>query len=194
MDRTQKEILKIIDLYQGFFTNIDFSKREIKALMFAHIEHECNFEIQSERFNYSVKRFRQIFGNHYPEALEVLKHRVKGYENEVANIIYCCKNGNVYKKDGSRFKGRGFIQLTGRGNYREISDYIKNKIFIDFQLEKFPDILLGDIGLNVIVVMAFFDNNKIDNFERSIKKINPRMGKKMIAIRRDSYQKWLSYI
>jgi putative chitinase len=31
--------------------------------------------------------------------------------------------GNTQKGDGKRFKGRGFIQLTGRANYKAFNDY-----------------------------------------------------------------------
>ncbi|WP_107645335.1 glycoside hydrolase family 19 protein [Methylobacterium sp. C1] len=32
--------------------------------------------------------------------------------------------GNIYDGDGSKFHGRGFIQLTGRGNYKKYGDMI----------------------------------------------------------------------
>jgi len=32
--------------------------------------------------------------------------------------------GNIRPGDGARFPGRGFVQLTGRGNYRDIGDII----------------------------------------------------------------------
>ena len=35
--------------------------------------------------------------------------------------------GNVYKGDGKRFKGAGYIQLTGRTNYQAFSDFIGDK-------------------------------------------------------------------
>ena len=32
--------------------------------------------------------------------------------------------GNIYSGDGVKFKGRGLIQITGRYNYKEISNYL----------------------------------------------------------------------
>lgn len=32
--------------------------------------------------------------------------------------------GNIYEGDGRKFKGRSFIQVTGRANYQELSNYL----------------------------------------------------------------------
>lgn len=43
--------------------------------------------------------------------------------------------GNVRKGDGVRYKGRGFIQVTGRANYRAYGDELK------LDLEQSPQLL-----------------------------------------------------
>jgi|SRR6185312_9894569 len=45
--------------------------------------------------------------------------------------------GNVFKGDGKKFKGRGYIQVTGRNNYAAVSKFI----FGDDTLLKNPDLL-----------------------------------------------------
>lgn len=45
--------------------------------------------------------------------------------------------GNLFKGDGKKFRGRGYIQVTGRSNTREVSVYI----FGDTRLENTPELL-----------------------------------------------------
>jgi putative chitinase len=49
--------------------------------------------------------------------------------------------GNYYEGDGVKFKGAGYIQLTGRANYQEFSDYMKDpKIMegVDYVSKTYP--------------------------------------------------------
>lgn len=46
--------------------------------------------------------------------------------------------GNVYPGDGKRYKGRGYIQITGRSNYAAVSKYLFNDVNV---LLHNPDLL-----------------------------------------------------
>jgi len=51
----------------------------------------------------------------------------------IANMVYGGRMGNGDKNsgDGWRYKGRGFIQLTGKINYKAFGDYIGVNVCAD---------------------------------------------------------------
>jgi putative chitinase len=61
---------------------------------------------------------------------------------KIANVIWGDINGNYLPGDGWKFRGRGVLQLNGRGNYTEFRDFY-NKLFpankLDFVEE--PDLI-----------------------------------------------------
>ena len=63
--------------------------------------------------------------------------------------------GNVNDGDGPRYHGRGFIQLTGRANYREYG----NKLGVN--LEDNPELALDPVVSAKILARYFFDR-KVD--------------------------------
>lgn len=79
--------------------------------------------------------------------------------------------GNTQPGDGARYKGRGFIQLTGRYNYRAVG----NAIGID--LENNPD-LAAEPEIALLVAIAFWNSRDLNeladanNLKAITKKIN----------------------
>lgn len=54
-----------------------------------------------------------------PEALEAARlEALRGKPEALAELMYGGRNGNDQPGDGWRYHGRGFIQLTGKANYR----------------------------------------------------------------------------
>jgi putative chitinase len=69
-----------------------------------------------ENLNYSAQRLRQVF----PARFTVAQAEDYGHQPErIANRAYAGKigNGNEASGDGWRYRGRGLVQITGKGNY-----------------------------------------------------------------------------
>ena len=85
----------------------------------AQLGHESNgLTVREENLNYSASRLMQVWPSRFP-TLDVAKK----YENkpeQLANFVYGNRMGNVDDGDGYKYRGRGYIQLTGRDTYRAI--------------------------------------------------------------------------
>ena len=66
--------------------------------------------------------------------------------------------GNTQKGDGKRFKGRGFIQLTGRKNYQDFY----NDEWCSDNIVAYPN-LVSNFPLNQMVSMWFWDRNNLND-------------------------------
>lgn len=97
--------------------------------------------------------------------------------------------GNTQKGDGLRFKGRGFIQITGRNNYTLLSkdtriDYLNNPQW----LEREPDALISALWYwNKHKLNTYADKSDLKGATRVI-----NGGYNGLADRESKYNKYLS--
>ncbi len=85
----------------------------------AQLGHESNgLTHKEENLNYSAQRMTEIWPSRFP-TLESAKPYAFNPE-KLANKVYGGRMGNTEPGDGYRYRGRGYIQLTGRETYREI--------------------------------------------------------------------------
>ena len=76
-----------------------------------------NFRLVKENLNYSGDRLAVIFPKYFKGKDTAAYHR---NPEKIANLVYGNRMGNGDEKSGEGFKfcGRGFIQLTGKDNYK----------------------------------------------------------------------------
>ena len=66
---------------------------------------------------------------------------------ELANLVYGGRMGNVNPTDGWKYRGRGYIQLTGRSNYKKIGAKV------DLDLVAWPELAMRPEGAWKIAAM-----------------------------------------
>lgn len=124
---------------------------------------ESRLKVQDESFNYDKHALLRLFKNRisyedaerYGRGGSIAKGtKQPANEESIANAIYGgewgSKNlGNTEGRDGWKFRGRGFIQLTGRSNYQRLDDIVK------WGLLDNPDLLM-EKGNALISALVFW--------------------------------------
>lgn len=91
------------------------------ANVLATVKAESNFKVQSENLNYtSAERIEKVFGAKRIPSEDFAQQFVKNPE-ALANYVYKTTDGNAAPGDGFKYRGRGFIQHTGKNQYAAIS-------------------------------------------------------------------------
>jgi len=95
------------------------------AHFLSQVAHESgNFKLVNENLNYSSKGLMSIFKKYFPT--EALATAFERKPEKIANKVYASRmgNGDEASGEGYKFRGRGYIQLTGKDNYKAFSDFI----------------------------------------------------------------------
>jgi putative chitinase len=127
-------------------------------LRLAHFLSQCGhesggFRAVNENLNYSAKGLMGTFKKYFPT--EDLAKRYERKPELIASRVYANRmaNGDEASKDGFKFRGRGYIQLTGRDNYTRFAK------FIGEDTSSNPDLVASKYPL--ASAAFFFDSNKL---------------------------------
>jgi putative chitinase len=123
------------------------------AHFLAQAGHESGqFKATSENLNYSSKGLLGIFPKYFTPALAESYSR---QPQKIANKVYGGRMGNGAEAtgDGFKFRGRGYIQLTGKDNYTQFDKTVPEDILAN------PDLISGKYAL--MSAAWFFDKNKL---------------------------------
>jgi putative chitinase len=171
--------MRLDEKYKTLFVKNEVNTPLRLAHFMAQMEHESNLKPIAENLNYSAEGLIKTFKKYFPTIESTV-----GYARNpirIANKVYANRmgNGNEASGDGYKFRGRGFIQLTGKDNHAALSKDTK----IDFVAN--PDLLLQEANA-LIAALWFWKKNGLsvladkDNLDAISDKIN--MGRITVAI------------
>lgn len=115
------------------------------ALRLSHFLAQCGhesagFKAIQENLNYGAKGLLGIFKKYFPTEAKALQYERK--PEKIANLVYGSRmgNGDEASGDGYKFRGRGYIQLTGKNNYVAFGKAINEDIAAnpDLVATKYP--------------------------------------------------------
>ena len=111
------------------------------AHFLAQCGHESGgFKLVNENLNYGAKGLLGVFKRYFPT-----EEKAKLYERKpekIANLVYGNRMGNGPETSGEgyKYRGRGYIQLTGKDNYKAFDTVVTENILEnpDLVATKYP--------------------------------------------------------
>jgi putative chitinase len=127
-------------------------------LRLAHFLAQCGhesggFRAVQENLNYSAKGLCGIFRKYFPSVTIAMQYERK--PEKIANKVYANRmgNGNEASGDGWKHRGRGYIQLTGKDNYKAFDATVPEDIMAN------PDLVATKYAL--ASAAFFFKKNNL---------------------------------
>lgn len=131
------------------------ASKKRRAMFWAQLAHESGLRPISENLNYSASGLLTVFSKYFNPitALQYARH-----PERIANKVYANRmgNGNEASGDGWRYRGRGFIQNTGKSQYIRLSSFIPG-------LLDHPDMLLSDSAA-MVAAIDYWENNNLNDY------------------------------
>ena len=111
------------------------------AHFLAQTGHESGgFKATTENLNYGAKGLLGIFKKYFPTEAKAKEYERK--PEKIANLVYGGRMGNGPEASGEgfKFRGRGYIQLTGKDNYKAFDAVVPEDILAnpDLVATKYP--------------------------------------------------------
>lgn len=127
-------------------------------LRLSHFLSQCahesgNFKFLTENLNYSADGLLKIFPKYFKDKATADAYARK--PEKIGSRVYANRmgNGDEASGDGFKFRGRGYIQLTGKDNYKQFAAFVGEDLVAN------PDLVATKYPLTSAAF--FFDKNKL---------------------------------
>lgn len=109
------------------------------AHFLAQVAHEsAGMTRREENLSYSAERLVAVWPSRFASIAIAMPYARN--PQALANLVYGSRMGNAMPGDGYLYRGRGLIQITGRGTYRSVG------ALCGIDLERHPEMALTDDG------------------------------------------------
>ena len=126
---------------------------EALGMAMAQIQAECGFKPRSENLNYRASTLRRVFPTRVKTDAFAQELAAAG-PAAIGNTIYGNRYGNA-QNEGYKYRGRGLIQLTFKGNYETYGGKAGVRQIVDN-----PD-LVNDPEIAVKIACAYIQSKSI---------------------------------
>jgi putative chitinase len=155
------------------------------TLRLAHFLSQCGhesggFKAVQENLNYGAKGLLSIFKKYFKTIAQATAYERK--PEKIANLVYANRmgNGNEASGEGWKYRGRGYIQLTGKENYKAFDATVPDDITAN------PDLVATKYAL--ASAAFFFKKNNLwsicdqGSSDEVVKKLTKRVNGGQIGI------------
>lgn len=155
--------MKLQEKYKTLFEKHGLNTRLRIAHFMAQIEHESGLKPISENLNYSKQGLLNTFNKYFTDDILSKNGDIEKLgtstlyarqPEKIANRVYSNRmgNGDELSSEGWKYRGRGFLQITGKENYFRLANDT------DLDCLKNPDLLLDEP--NAMISALWFWNLK----------------------------------
>lgn len=117
--------VKWLEPLNEVFAKYDINTPQRQAAFIGQCAHESgNFKTLEENLNYKPEALMRVWPSRFPDLPTAMKYAHDPIK--IANKVYANRMGNGAEEsgDGSKYHGRGLIQLTGKENYERCGEAI----------------------------------------------------------------------
>ncbi len=131
----------------------------------AQVGHESmDLNVMQENLNYSSDRLRAVFPKYFRSVDAKAFHR---NPEKIANWVYANRMGNGPPEsgDGWSYRGSGIIQLTGKDNFAEASDYLYSDSAV---LLDRPELVREDKEIAILCALWFWAKHNLMDIDNPV--------------------------
>jgi predicted chitinase len=135
------------DVLRRALTDAGITDARAQANIIANVEVESRLKPIQESLNYKPSALRGVFPKYYPADMRLANQHgragntplTQAQQERIGNHVYGGRMGNA-QNEGFTYRGRGYLQLTGKDNYERIGRAIGVDLVRNPELAVRPDI------------------------------------------------------